>query len=233
MTSLLATKKYHSLKEYENKAKGQLNGCLSFLKSHPTLSLTLIYLFISCFGLVYLYALFAKYQINILPHLEITDFALAAIHYPTSIVLIIALVLFTWLAIKLELLLRKIKLFNKMNDKIALSYMFLNPIFFYSVIFLIAIFVTNLVSANETYKNIKENKNQNYTVTFSNQSEIAGQKVDKLDNIQIIADTYKYLWVYVNESKEIHAIPQKNINVLIPTLNKEKAHWLNIKFNSK
>jgi len=220
MTSIFAARKYQKVEDYEEKAINQLSSCLSFLKNHPTLSFTLTYLFISCFGLIYINALLTKFSINILPHLEITDFTLAAVHYPTSIIAMSALAIFSWLAIKLELLLRKIKILNRISNKLALSYMFFSPIIFYSAVFLMAIFATNIFSANETYQKIIENKNQIYTVMLSNEIEISEHKTQQFDDVQIIADTHKYLWVYLKESKKVHAIPQKNITALLPTLSK-------------
>jgi len=222
MSSLFAAKKYKNYNDYEEKAKSQFSSCLSFLKKHPTLSISLIYLFISCFGLIYIYTLMAQFNIKILPHLEITDFTLAAIHYPKSFIFIGSAIAITWLSVKLEKITRKIKLYDRFNNILVRPFMILNPIFLYSILFLFFTLMINNASSKRTYNDIVENKSQMYTVMLSNQSDVSGQKTQQLDEVQIIADTVKYLWVYLKENEQVHAIPQKNINVLIPTLNKEE-----------
>ena len=71
------------------------------------------------------------------------------------------------------------------------------------------------------YDDVIDNKKQRYTVALSTKTYVNGKPVEQLQQIQIIADTVKYLWVYLNENEELHAIPQKNIATLIPiTTNK-------------
>jgi len=215
--------KYQTVDDYEDKAKKQFSLCLTFLQSHITLAMTLVYLLVSSFGLVYIYALMGHFKIDILPHLEISDFILAAIHYPTSFIFIFISGIAYWLFMKLDILMRKIKVYDRWNNLLSRPMMIFNPIYVYSLALVCIIFTVNIFSAEKSFNDINTLKTQIYTVMLMNEVELAKEKHTKLENVQIVADTVKYLWVYLNDSQKVHAIPHKNINVLIPTFVKDKT----------
>ena len=224
MTNTVPQKKIASLSEFEQKALQQFNSALTFLKNHSTFSITLIYLFLSIVGLVHLIILSNFFDINILPHLEISDFILAPIRSPLVIVFFLIISIGGWLGQKLELKLRKKKKVEKVYNKINKPFYSFNPLITYSIIISLLAFVSLNMSSELTYENIIEEKTQHYNISLTAQVELKSNQVEHLADVQIIADTVKYLWIYINDSGQIHAIPQKSIASLIPIMNKDKSN---------
>jgi hypothetical protein len=57
---------------------------VEFFSNHPTLVLTLLYLYVTAVGLIYSAALYSKFGINIFDYTEIADFLLAAFKNPVA-----------------------------------------------------------------------------------------------------------------------------------------------------
>ncbi len=222
MTNTNLPNKITSLTEFENKAIQQFNNVLNFLKNHPTFSITLVYLMLSCIGLVHLVLLSNYFNIDILPHLEISDVILAPVRYPLIVIFFLLISAGGWLGQKLELRLRKKKRYEMVYNKMNKPFYRFNPLITYSIVGLVVVFVSLDMTSDLTHNNIIKEKTQHYDVSFSNQVLIKNNQVEHLTKAQVIADTVKYLWIYVKEDEQIHAIPQKNIVSLVPVLNENE-----------
>jgi len=215
MVKATSSKKITSYNELEQQASIEFSYVKDFLKQHITFSIALFYLTISAFGLAYIYLLSRIFKINILPHLEISDYILAPIHYPLIIIFVALIALGTWIGLLVEKQLRKNKKVTKVYDKINKPLYYFNPLFGYTCGGLALVIIALDMSSEKTYDNIIAEKNQFYTLSFSSTVEINDTPVMNVGRVQIIADTVKYLWIY-DKDKNIHAVPQKNIASLIP-----------------
>jgi len=215
MINLKAKKKINSVEELEQQALKQLSSITGFLKQHPTFSIASFYLAISTLGLFYIFSLSRLFNINILPHLEISDYILAPIHYPLIILLFLIMAGGAWLGYTIEKKLRKYKKVENALNKANKPFYYLNPLFTYTAAAFAVIFYVIYVSSDLTHQDIIKQKNQAYTLSFAAITELNKEPITHLEKVQIIADTVKYLWVY-DEHQNIHAIPQKNIASLIP-----------------
>ncbi|WP_337879529.1 hypothetical protein [Rheinheimera sp.] len=76
----------HSVRA-EQSLKNMLGFSRHLLLKHPSLALTLFYLLASSLGLFLTVELLSRFDFSILPYLELTDFLLAAIVNPRSLVI--------------------------------------------------------------------------------------------------------------------------------------------------
>jgi hypothetical protein len=65
------------------------------LREHPTLALTMTYAVVTLIGVVYSFFFFREFGINILKFADLSDFLLASIIEPVSILIFLGVVLFT------------------------------------------------------------------------------------------------------------------------------------------
>lgn len=208
--------------EFQQKAKLQALDALSFLKNHPTFSITLFYLFISVFGICYLYLVSQAFNIEILPHIEFTDFILAPIHYPNLTILSIIMCSSMWLGLLFENRYRDKKFYKLTFNVLNKPFYKLNPLTTYVCLGLMLISMALIQTAESNHRKIVGERTQHYNVSFANEVNVSGDKVNHLENVQIIADSVKYVWVYIAQTEQIHAIPQKNVASLIPVIKRTK-----------
>ena len=71
--------------EYEQRAVEDFSRLFRYAKKEPALLLTGLYFVLSFAGLLHLYLLMNNFNVNVLPHLELTDFLLGAVYFPKNV----------------------------------------------------------------------------------------------------------------------------------------------------
>ncbi|WP_448550017.1 hypothetical protein [Thalassotalea fusca] len=207
---------YRQSIEFEQQAKSQFLAVFSALKEHPTLSITCFYLLMSYLGLFYVSTLLGSFHVEVLTHLEVTDFFLAILHYPVTF--IVCLVFFIVLKVCLigDRILRRFVWYRRFNDTINKPVLGLNPLAVYGGTIFVFLHLIIDISADIVERDIRNQKQHAFTVELANQVAINGTMHTQLNDVQVIADSSKYLWVYSGNTEKVLAVPHKNVATLTP-----------------
>ena len=201
---------------FEQQAKTELGQVLSFLKAHPTLSISTVYLLMSCIGLAYVVRLFSLFEVDILPHLELTDFVLASMHYPEFFVMSGVILLTIFLMLYLDRQWKKIARVKRFFNIINRPFFSLNPLLTYLSLALMMVAIAIDGSTGKEARDYRKELKQGYRIVLNTPVTQGGRQVAEIARGQILADTTKYLWVYEQASRQIYAIPFKNLATLSP-----------------
>ncbi|GAA6206021.1 hypothetical protein [Thalassotalea sp. SU-HH00458] len=120
-----------------------------YAKEHPTLLLSICYFIVTIIGVIYSYFYYAEFGIEILKFADLSDYLLASILEPLSIVVFVFWVIFYLLSFKLELWARK--KFNGYGRFVerTMKPKYSDPILFcLAIIVITVIFVKNLAIDN-------------------------------------------------------------------------------------
>lgn len=86
--------------DYYDDIYARLNSFKAYIVANPGLIVSLFYLFSTIIGLTYTYNLLANFGLNVLLHLDLSDFILSAVHHPqafiVTFVVVVALAVFTF-----------------------------------------------------------------------------------------------------------------------------------------
>jgi len=208
--------KYRQLIEFEQQAKSQFLAFFRALKEHPTLSITCTYLLMSYLGLFYVSTLLGSFQIEVLAHLEVTDFFLAILHYPITFVVCLVFYLAIQVCLTGDKLLRRFVWYRRFNDTINKPVFGFNPLAVYSVAILVCLHMIIDISADIVERDIRDQKQRAFNVQLANQVTIDDRAYSLFTDVQIIADSSKYLWLYNGVTEKVLAVPHKNVATLTP-----------------
>lgn len=199
---------------YDQKVDSLTRRAGQYLLSQPALLLTGSYLFCSLLGLIFVVALFAKFDFAVLPYLEISDFLLAALSNPWTILQFILWTLGVVTLLWLDRAARqRFRSYARLSDRfykpryqrISL-YMFATL----PMVFLIDIALLEAISQSKALKagtTPRFNLSLIYPVFDDN-------KTMQMEQIQIIARSVSYLFVY--HQNQIKVIPHANVAGLFP-----------------
>lgn len=199
---------------YDQKVDSLTRRAGQYLLSQPALLLTGSYLFCSLLGLIFVVALFAKFDFTVLPYLEISDFLLAALSNPWTILQFILWTLGVVTLLWLDRAARqRFRSYARLSDRfykpryqrISL-YMFATL----PMVFLIDIALLEAISQSKALKagtTPRFNLSLIYPVFDDN-------KTMQMEQIQIIARSVSYLFVY--HQNQIKVIPHANVAGLFP-----------------
>lgn len=209
------------LNAYNRRAFEDLHSLAGYFGQHPTLGISVLYLSLSTFGLFYLMQFFTRFSVDIIQHLEVTDFMLAAFHHPMSVVISVAFGLLMWMSNEIDKSMRKIKGYGKVIDAANKPFLKLPPLLLYGGVALICISVGVDFAAAREAKRFKENEVSGYNLHLS--KPLHGDGQDTFMNIQVLSDTSKLLWIRDPETKKLYAVPQYHVAALTPIVEKEES----------
>jgi hypothetical protein len=185
-----------------------------FIIRHPSMLLTLAYLLCSMLGMLFVIKLFVRFDFDILPYLELTDFMLAALTHPWVLLNVVGWILLFVAAFWIDRFARRrldwYALWSEKyyeNDKFKLYF----PLF--AITPLLFLYNSAIGESTDLAKSIKAGQQRGFQLSLINPVQDA-VKTMQLDQVQIIARTSSYLFVYHQE--QVKVIPHANIAVLLP-----------------
>lgn len=203
-----------------------------FFLKHPSLALTFAYLTASIMGLIFTISLLDEFQFNALPYLELTDFLLAAISHPATVLAlsigIFAVVLATWFERKCR---TKYLKYAAWVDDYYRSWLWLPNWFWLSCIFVGYLWVVSTAQAPALSHAIKTHQKEQFQLSLIYPIQPGGKEVRQLNEVQIITRTVSYLWIYHQDLVKL--IPHANVAALIPVPPKKPDEKAQLKTTEK
>lgn len=190
-----------------------------YAKEHPTLLLSICYFIVTIIGVVYSFFFYAEFGIEILKYADLSDFLLASILEPLSIIVFLFWLIFYLLSFKLDLWARnKFNRYGRFVEK-AMKPKYSDPILFcLSVTVITVLFVKSLAIDNA--EKIKAGDFDQYTVSLPNS--INEQA------IALLGTSSRFSYFYDVISMESIVLPVESIAYMIKKQPKEK-----LKINEK
>ena len=136
-----------ALNKYNQRAAKDVTRMVDYFKQHPTLGISLLYLSFSTFGLIYTNLLFAQFNLNIMLHLEVTDFMLAGFHHPMSIAICVGFVVLLWALNTLDVRLKRFELYYRFSEKTNETFLRMPPLANYAMLGAVAVFAGTDIAA--------------------------------------------------------------------------------------
>lgn len=206
--------------QMDQKIDADLKKLSRFLLKHPSFALTFGYLSASIMGLIFTISLLNEFQFNALPYLELTDFLLAAITHPITIVFLFVcffiVVGISWIDRTLR---RKYLKYAVWIDRYYSSSAWLPNWFTLICVIAVYIWLGANVEVDTLSRSIKSNRTAQYQLSLIYPIQPGGKEIRQLNEVQIITRTVSYLWIYHQD--QVKLIPHANVAALIPVLKKE------------
>ena len=188
-----------------------------YFHREPAMALTLVYLITSMVGLLQIILLLAKFDINVMPHLELTDLMLAAVHHP--------LVMFYYLSFLLAIaagfyldkkLLRRWSPYCRWVDRFYEKSRFDRSLTFLVVVLVMYMGLAAMIESGQQSRAIREGHLPRYQASLATPVMLGDQSVTQLANVQVIANLSKYLWLYDHGAKQVVMVPHESLLLLMP-----------------
>lgn len=180
---------------------------IGLFRRSPALMLSCSYLSIGLMGLLYNAFLLWKFDFNVLPYLELSDVLLATLHYPQMLL---------WLLLSLSVLLLVSAVGIWLRYRRAREHKVVAPVWFWlTPLLIIYLGLAALVSAKNSYDEVRAGQGQWYRVQLSYplyQSE--QQKRAFLPRAQFVTRTSSYLFMIYEG--QLTVLPHGNISALEP-----------------
>ncbi|WP_372625081.1 hypothetical protein [Arsukibacterium sp.] len=199
---------------YDAHLNSMLRRFCNFMLRHPSMILTFGYLLCSVLGMLFSTRLFALFDFNILPYLELTDFMLAALTHPWILLNVIGWLLLLVMLFAVDRFVRRhVHIYAVWSEK------YYNPVQFqrYNLIFVLIplLFLYNAAKEESAKlaERIKNDKQPKFHVSLIYPVQDAVNTL-KFDQVQVIARTSSYLFVYYR--KQVRVIPHANVAVIMP-----------------
>ncbi|WP_394204486.1 hypothetical protein [Shewanella waksmanii] len=230
--------------DYYDAIYARLNSFKTYIVANPGLIVSLFYLLSTVIGLAYTYNLLANFGLNVLLHLDLSDFILSAVHHPqafiVTFVVVSGLAVFTFY-IDPWLMGRFPKYRHSNND--TLRKIKIDPALLLLIVTLMLIFSMVELVAKADYRKISQGQYEPYQVTLiypitevQRQSINSFNKLDTkdiaptvkdiapslkptkliLERVGIISSTSRYLWLYQGEGLPVQMVSHDNVASILP-----------------
>jgi hypothetical protein len=178
-------------------------------REHPTMLLTFCYFIITIIGVLYSYFFYNEFDINIVKFADLSDFLLASILEPKSILIFISLIIVSFVFHKLDKLIRKkYKIYGNFADK-KLKAKYTDPIgYFVILVFYTTVLVHHLAVRNATQ--VKSGSSDDFLVRISDPG---NHQVEK--TLALLGSSSRYLYFYSHKKSETQVIPVENVSFMI------------------
>ncbi len=189
----------------------------SFSKAHPSMILTLCYVLITAIGTGYSFFFYREFGINIIKFADLSDFLLAAILEPRSLMLFgfaVALMLVSyWMDVFFRKRFQAYRSFveNRMKAK------YTDPIIMMVVILLSTVVLMRGL-AEENAILIKKQSQDSYHVAYS---EIGEQ--ESLKTLELLGSTSRFLYFYDTDRKQAVVVSPENVSYMKKAVRVKKA----------
>ena len=212
------------LEAYEKQKQDEFSQLYNYIHREPALVLTILYICISLIGILYLAIVLYGFNINVLPHVELTDFVLSAIHYPKTLVIFLLMFLVILSAYKLEsFLARKWEYARKRLNQYHKRAKHKKPLLLFTSFILLYLAMAAYLQAEKRITTLKEGEQRQFNVQLNSALVFNDKKVNKLNKVQIVANLSKHLWLYQKSSEQIFMVGHENVLILSPTIKTKQA----------
>lgn len=189
----------------------------SFARENPTMILTLCYILITAIGTGYSFFFYREFDINIIKFADLSDFLLAAILEPRSLLLFAFTVFMTSVAFWLDNLLRKrFKLYQNIIEN-RLKARYTDPI----MLIIVVLFLTIVLMQDLAVKNahaIKNESKDNYQVMFSD-----NDSNQPMINLELLGSTSRFVYFYDHKNQHSVVISPENLNYMKKSVTEKPA----------
>jgi hypothetical protein len=177
----------------------------TFAREHPTMILTISYILVAAIGTGYSYFFYQEFGINIVKFADLSDFLLAAVLEPMSIILFIFLIVANLILYKLDFWARKkFPGYGRFTEN-RMKAKYTDPIgFIIIVLFFTGYLVKDIAQINAN--NVKTEKGDYYNVKTSNSSETEPEK-----RLNFLGSTTRFVYFYDSKKGKSLVIPTENI----------------------
>jgi hypothetical protein len=194
--------------------------CQLFAKENPSLALTLCYLLLSLIGLLFQVALLFRFNFNVLPYLEITDFLLSALTNPEIIVVLSLMLLAVFALLVLERRTRRKNLKYAITTEANMQRWWMPaPAIWMSLLFSIYLILAAWSNGNVYANDIRAGLGTKLDISLIYPLQ-QKDKVLHLASASLISRTSSYLFVY--HQGQVKVLPHANIAALLPSQLKDK-----------
>ena len=199
---------------YDQKVDSLTRRAGRYLKSQPALLLTGSYLFCSLLGLIFVVALFDKFDFAVLPYLEISDFLLAALSNPWTILQFILWTLGVVTLLWLDRAARqRFRSYARFSDRFYKPRYQRLSLYMFATLPMLFLMEIAWIEAISQSKAIKAGTTPRFNMSLIYPVQDDG-KTMQMEQIQIIARSVSYLFVY--HQNQIKVIPHANVAGLFP-----------------
>lgn len=218
--------------QMDQQTDAELRNLSRFFLKHPSLVLTCCYLIASVMGLIFTLSLLDEFEFHVLPYLELTDFLLAAIAHPKTIlnliIGIVSVVFTVWFERKCR---KKYLKYALWIDKSYRSTSFLPNWIWGAFTFVFYLYFASTVQVPKIAQAIKNHQTEHYQLSLIYPIEPGGKEIRQLNEVQMITRTVSYLWIY--HQGQVKLIPHANVAALIPVLLKKSNEKPDLKITEK
>lgn len=171
--------------------------------------LTICYFIITVIGIVYSYYFYQAFEINILKFADLSDFLLASILEPRSIVIFILLVVFSILMFLFDFWIRKrFKGYANFMEKKFMS-KYSDPIAFSIVVIVFTLHFVNFLAISNANK-IKKGNFDGFEIRLSDPGENAAEQT-----LAVLGSSSRYTYLYNPKKNESLIIPVENVSFML------------------
>ena len=190
----------------------------TFSRENPAMILTFCYVLITAIGIGYSFFFYREFDINIIKFADLSDFLLAAILEPLSLLMFLLIVVLILLMYCLDVLFRKrFKLYRKFAEKFLIA-KYSDPIGIIVVIFVITVLLMQDLAIKNA-NSIKNEGKDNYHVKFS-----IDNFEDVENNFELLGSTSRFVYFYDRINEKSVVISPENINYMSkPVIQKVSA----------
>ena len=188
----------------------------SFAKDNPTMILTLCYVLITVIGTGYSFFFYREFDINIIKLADLSDFLLAAILEPLSLILFLFTILLMLLSYWLDLQFRKWISFYKRFTEKGLMSKYSDPIMMIIVVVIITVILMRDLAIGNADE-IKKDGKDSYEVSFTeNDSEVTIKK------LELLGSTSRFVYFFDRINQQSVVISPENLSFMRKTVIQDK-----------
>ena len=188
----------------------------SFAREHPTMILTLCYVLITAIGTGYSFFFYREFDINIIKFADLSDFLLAAVLEPLSLIIFGLILVFIIFVYWIDILFRKrFKGYRNFLEK-RLKSKYTDPIGF-AIIILFASVIKMQDLAVSNADMIKSTGKDTYQIRFSH-----NDSSDSSNTLELLGSTSRFVYFYDRINKHSVVISPENISYMSKLITQKK-----------
>lgn len=187
----------------------------SLFRNHPSLVLSSLYLLASALGLLFTVALLSEFQFNVLPYLEITDFLLAAVAYPETILVLLLAFAALYIVFSIDRVCRqRFPRYARAAEWSFAKTTAIPPKVALGICLVAYVYMAGTTRAPAVAEGIKQHKSAEFSLSLIYPMNPGGKETRMLQPVQLISRTSGYLVLYYE--KQVMLIPHANVAAFVP-----------------
>lgn len=185
-----------------------------FIVENPAILLTVCYFIITAIGVFYSYFFYRQFDINIIKLADLSDFLMASILEPRSIIVFLSLIVLIGIAYWFDVLLRK--KFKRYGDFIErrLKASYSDPIGYICILIFYTYWLVNYLAVENADK-IKAGVTDNFLIRISDHGSQTAEQ-----NLALLGGTSRYTFFYDDKNSSAVVIPVENVSFMQKAITK-------------